>query len=107
MREIHPNCDESIKGLNKKCRLSYHNLKKFIRERKKTGSIGNIVIPVSSVNANQTTSNLHKGRMLFNQSEIHPNYHQIIFPLKKKHRLSYHNFKKVICEKKIHCYASF
>jgi ribosomal protein L34E len=101
MREIHPSCDEAIQGLNKKRRLSYHNLKKVIRERKKNiGGIGNTVVPGSSVNASQTTSNVHKRRMLFNQSEIHPSFHEVILPLNKKRRLSYHNLKKVIRERK-------
>jgi hypothetical protein len=30
--ETHPSCDEAIQGLNKKRRLTYHNLKKVIRE---------------------------------------------------------------------------
>jgi hypothetical protein len=30
--KTHPSCDEAIRGLNKKCRLTYHNLKKVIRE---------------------------------------------------------------------------
>jgi hypothetical protein len=101
MREIRPSCDEAIQGLNKKRRLSYHNLKKFIRKREKNiGGIGNTGVPVSSVNASQTTSNVHKRRMLFNQSEIHPSCHQVILPLNKKRRLSYHNLKKVMRERK-------
>jgi hypothetical protein len=101
MREIRPSCEEAIQGLNKKCRLSYHNLKNFIRKREKNiGCIGNIGVPVSSVNASQTTLNVHKRRMIFIQSEIHPNCHQVIFPLNKKHKLSYHDLKKVMHERK-------
>jgi hypothetical protein len=33
--ETHPSCDEAIQGSNKKCRLTYHKLKKVICERKK------------------------------------------------------------------------
>jgi hypothetical protein len=33
--EIHPSCHQIILPLGKKRRLSYHNLKKFMRERKK------------------------------------------------------------------------
>jgi hypothetical protein len=100
MYEIRPSCDEAIEGLNKKCGLSYHNLKKFIRKREKNISdIGNTGILVSTVNASQTTSNVHKHRMLSNQSEIHPNCHQVILPLNKKRRLSYHNLKKVMRER--------
>jgi hypothetical protein len=32
MHEIRPSCDEAIQGLNKKHRLSYHNLKKIMHE---------------------------------------------------------------------------
>jgi hypothetical protein len=76
-------------------------LKKVIRERKKyIGGIGNTTGSGSSVNASQTTSNLHKRRMLFNQNETHPSFHEVILALNKKHRLSYHNLKKVIRERK-------
>jgi hypothetical protein len=65
MREIRPSCDEAIQGLNKKRRLSYHNLK--IRKRgRNIGGIGNTVVPLSNVNAIQTTSNVHKCCMAFN-----------------------------------------
>jgi hypothetical protein len=30
--ETRPSCDEAIHGLNKKCRLTYHNLKKVMRD---------------------------------------------------------------------------
>jgi hypothetical protein len=76
-------------------------LKKFIRKREENiGGIGNTGVPVSSVTASETTSNVHKPRMLFNQSEIHPNYHYVILPLNKKCTLSYHNLKKVMRERK-------
>jgi hypothetical protein len=101
IRETHPSCDQAIEGLNKKRRLTYHNLKKVIRERKKyIDGMGNTTGSGSSVNAIQTTSNLHKHPMLFNQNETHPSCHEVIFPLNKKCRLSYHNLKKVIRERK-------
>jgi hypothetical protein len=101
MHKIRPSCDEAIQGLNKKRRLSYHNSKKVIRERKNyIGSIENTIGSVSSVNSRKTTSNLHKCRMLFNQNETHPSCHEVILALNKKRRLSYHNLKKVIRERK-------
>jgi hypothetical protein len=101
IREIHPSCDQAIEGLNKKRRLTYHNLKKVIRERKKyIDGMGNTISSGSNVSVSQTTSNLHKRPMLFNQNETHPSFHEVIFPLNKKHRLSYHNLKKVIHERK-------
>jgi hypothetical protein len=101
MREIRPSCDEATQGLNKKCRLSYRNLKKFLRKREKNiGGIGTTDALVSNVNASQTTLNVNKRRMLFNHSEIHPNYHKVIFPLNKKHTLSYCSLKKVMRERK-------
>jgi hypothetical protein len=38
--------------------------------------------------------------MNLNQSEIHPSCHQVILPLGKKRRVSYHNLKKVMRERK-------
>jgi hypothetical protein len=77
--ETHPSYDEAIQGLNKKHILTYHNLKNVIRERKKyIGSIGNTTSSGSSVNATQITLNLHKRRMLFNQNETHPSFHEVI-----------------------------
>jgi hypothetical protein len=99
--ETRPSCDEDIQSLNKKHRLTYQKLKKVIRERKKyIGSIRNTTSSGSSVNATQTTSNLHKRHMLFNQNETHPSCHEVIQNLKKKRRLTYHNLKKVIRERK-------
>jgi hypothetical protein len=101
MREICPSCDEAIQGLNKKRRLSYQILKKFICKREKNiGGIGNTGVPVSSVNASETTSNVHKCHMIFIHSEIHSSFHQFILPLNKKRRLSYHNLKKVMHKRK-------
>jgi hypothetical protein len=76
-------------------------LKKFICERKKyIGTIINTTSSGSSVHATQTASNLHKRRMLFNHNETHPSCHEVIQTLNKKHRLTYHNLKKVIRERK-------
>jgi hypothetical protein len=61
--------------------------------------MGNTTILGSSLNAIQTTLNLHKRHMLFNQNETHTSCHEVILPLNKKRRLSYHNLKKVICER--------
>jgi hypothetical protein len=36
MRRIHFSCDEAIEGLNKKRRVSYHNLKNIIRQIRST-----------------------------------------------------------------------
>jgi hypothetical protein len=72
-REIHPSCDEAIQELNKKRRLSYHNLKKFICKREKNiGGIGTTGVPVSNVNASQTTLDVHTRYMLFNHSKFIP-----------------------------------
>jgi hypothetical protein len=99
--ETRPSCDEAIQSLNKKRRITYHNLKKVIRERKKyISSIGNTTSLGSSLNATQTASNLHKGRILFNHNETHPSCHEVIQTLNKKHRLTYHNLKKIIHERK-------
>jgi hypothetical protein len=38
--------------------------------------------------------------MLFNQNETHPSCHEVILALNKKRRLSYHNLKNVIRERK-------
>jgi hypothetical protein len=76
-------------------------LKKVIRERKKyIGSIRNTTISGSNFHATQTASNLHKCHMLFNQNETHPSCHEVIQTLNRKHRLTYHNLKKVIRERK-------
>jgi hypothetical protein len=101
MHETRPSYDQAIKGLNKNRRLSYHNLKNLIRERKKyIGGMGNTTSSSSSVNASRTTSNMNKSHMLFNQNETHPSFHEVILPLNKKRRLSYHNLKRVIRERK-------
>jgi hypothetical protein len=77
--EPHPSCDEAIQILNKKRRLTYHNLKNLIRERKKSiSSIRNTTSSGSSVHATQIASNLHKCRMLFNQNETHPRCCEVI-----------------------------
>jgi hypothetical protein len=95
--ETRPSCDQTIEGLKKKHRLSYHNLKKVIRDRKKyIDGMGNTTGSGSNVN----TLNLHRCPMPFNQNENHPIFHEVIFPLNKKHRISYHNLKKVIRERK-------
>jgi hypothetical protein len=99
--ETHPSRDEAIQGLNKNRIITYHNLKKVIRERKQyIGGIGNTTSSGSSVNASQSTSNLHRHPMLFNQNEIHPIFHEVILTLNKKCRLTYHNLKKVVHERK-------
>jgi hypothetical protein len=90
MREIHYSCDEPIQGLNKKPRVSYQNLKKTMRQIRPS--------------CDEATQALNKKRRLhyqhLGQSEIHRNFHQLIVPLGKKRRLSYHNLKKVMRERK-------
>jgi hypothetical protein len=90
MRRIHFSCDEAIEGLNKKRRVSYHNLKKIIRQIRPT--------------SDKQIEALNKKRKIVSEklgeSEIHPNCHQVIPPLGKKHRVSYHNLKKVTHERK-------
>jgi hypothetical protein len=87
---IHHSFDEPIHGLNKKRRVSYHNLKKTMYQIRPS--------------CDETTQALNKKRILgyqnLGQSEIHPNFHHLIVPLRKKRKLSYHNLKKVWCERK-------
>jgi hypothetical protein len=87
-----PSCDEAMQSLHKKRIINHHNLKNVIRERKKyIGSIRNTTSSGFSLNSTQTTSNLHKRRMLFNQNETHPSCHEFIQNLNKKCRITYHN----------------
>ena len=90
MRKIHDSCDEAIDDLDEKCRVSYHNLKKIIRQIHPT--------------LDKKIEALNKKRKIVSEklgeSEIHPNFHQVIPPLGKKHRVSYHNLKKVMRERK-------
>jgi hypothetical protein len=72
--ETHPNCHQVIESLNKKRRLTYHNLKKVIRERNKY--IG--ALPSRPLNC--TTD-----------------HHEVKGSSTKKHKLTYHNLKKVVC----------
>jgi hypothetical protein len=90
MRKIHDSCDEAIDRLDKKCRVSYHNLKKIIHQIHST--------------YDKVIEALNKTRKVVFQklaeSEIHPSCHQLIPPLGKKRRVSYHNLKKVMHERK-------
>jgi hypothetical protein len=90
MHKIHVICDEAIEGLNKKRRLSYHNLKKIIHQ----------IRPA----CDKAIEALNKKRKVviqkLGESEIHPSSHQLILPLGKKRRISYHNLKKVMRERK-------
>ena len=90
MRRIHFSCDEAIEGLNKKSRVSYHNLKKIIRQIRPT--------------SDKQIKALNKKRKIvsekLSESEIHPNCHQVIPPLGKKCRVSYHNLKNLMRERK-------
>ena len=98
MHKIHDSCDEAIDGLEKKRRVSYHNLKKIIRQIRPTSDK---VIETLNKKCKIVSEKL-------GESEIHPNCHEVILPLGKKRRVSYHNLKKVMRErKKIHCYTSF
>jgi hypothetical protein len=85
MRKIHDSCDEAIDRLDKKHRVSYHNLKKNIRQIRST--------------FDKVIEALKKKRKVVSQklgeSEIHPSCHWLIPPLGKKRRLSYPNLKKV------------
>jgi hypothetical protein len=89
MREIHYSCDETIQGLNKKPRVSYHNLKKTMRQIRPS--------------CDEATQALKKKCSLryqhLGQREIHHNFHLHIIPLGNKRRLSYHNLKKVMRER--------
>jgi hypothetical protein len=79
MCRIHFSCDEAIECLNKKCRVSYHNLEKIIRQIRLT--------------SNKQIDALNKKHKIvyekLGESEIHPNFHQVISPLGKRHRVSY------------------
>jgi hypothetical protein len=90
MRKIHDSCDEAIDRLDKKRRVSYHNLKKIVCQ----------ICPTSD----KVIEALNKKRKAISQklgeSEIHPSCHQLILPLGKKRRVSYHNLKKVMHERK-------
>jgi hypothetical protein len=90
MCRIHSSCDEAIEGLNKKCRVSYHNLKKIICQIRPTSD--------KEIKALNKKCKIVSKKM--DESEIHPNFHQVIPPLGKKCRLSYHNLKKVMRERK-------
>jgi hypothetical protein len=65
MHRIHFSCDEAIKGLNEKSRVSYHNLKKIIRQIRLT--------------SDKQIEALNKKRKIvyekLGESEIHPNCH--------------------------------
>jgi hypothetical protein len=90
MRKIHDSGDEAIEGLNKKRRLSYHNLKKIVRQIRPT--------------CDKAIEALNKKLKLVSQkvgeSQIHPICHHPILPLGKKRRVGYHKLKKVMRERK-------
>jgi hypothetical protein len=90
MRKIHDICDEAIEGLNKKHRVSYHNLKKIIRQIHLTCDKA-----IEALNKKCKVVSQKLG-----ESEIHPSCHHLILPLGKKRRVSYHNLKKVMRERK-------
>jgi hypothetical protein len=90
MRKIHDNCDESIEGLNKKCRSSYQNLKNIIRQ----------ICPTCDKAIEALNKKCKLVSQKLGESEIHPICHHLILPLGKKCRVSYHKLKKVMCERK-------
>jgi hypothetical protein len=90
MRRIHFSCDEPIEGLNKKRRVSYHNLKKIIRQIRLTSDK-----KIEALNKKHKIVSEKLG-----ETKIHPNCYQVIPPLGKKRRVSYHNLKKVMRERK-------
>ena len=90
MHKIHENCDEAIDCLDKKRRVSYHNLKKIIRQ----------ICPTCDKAIEALNRKCKLVSQKLGESEIYPICHQLIFPLGKKRRVSYHNLKKVMCERK-------
>jgi hypothetical protein len=65
--------------------------------------LGHITDSGFNVHATQTASNLHMRGMLFNENETPPNFDKAIQGLNKKHRLSYHNLKKIMREIRPSC----
>jgi DNA-directed RNA polymerase subunit F len=90
MHKIHDSCDEAIDHLDKIRRVSYHNLKKNICQIRSTSDK-----VVEALNKNRKVVSQKLG-----ESEIHPSCNQLIMHLGKKCRLSYHNVKKVMRERK-------
>ena len=62
--------------------------------------MGNTIGSACTVHPTQTALNLHTCSMLFNENETRPSCDEAIQSLNKKHRLTYHNLKKVIRERK-------
>jgi hypothetical protein len=88
---IDSNYDRTIDIISLKTDTPHIHYQPLIRNTTSSGS---------TVHATQTASNLHKRRMLFNQNETHPSCDEAIQSLNKKRRLTYHNLKKVIRERK-------